>query len=142
MTATAPQAAVSWSSVAKRRSAVLRGWRFFGFAPPPYHSPQAGKGRRGRRAVSCVSTDGAQVTKRKVKADDADDQPVDPQAAGGAKGPQKGAGPAAIAAEAGRMHARLHHHAQEAEFGAAQGREGASDQRVRGHRVHSGGRPL
>jgi small subunit ribosomal protein S12 len=38
MTATASQAAVSWSSVAKRRPAVLRGWRFFGFAlpyPPP-----------------------------------------------------------------------------------------------------------
>src|SRR5262252_1723128 len=39
------------------------------------------------------------------------------------------------------MHAGLYHYAQEAEFGAAQGRQGAPDQRVRGHRLHSGGRP-
>jgi small subunit ribosomal protein S12 len=64
MTATAPQAAVSWSSVAKRRSAVLRGWRFFGFAPPlPTLPLWRWEGRRGRRAVLCVSADGAQVTK-------------------------------------------------------------------------------
>src|SRR5262245_40369286 len=150
MTAAALQVAVSWSSVAKN------------VGPPSVPSPQAGRARRGQ-AVSFfafaplppsregsegarswrvfISTGDAPVPKRKVKADDADDQPVDPQATGGAEGPQEGAGAAAIAAEAGGMHARLHHHAQEAEFGAAQSREGAPDQRLRGHRVYSGRRP-
>jgi hypothetical protein len=36
-------------------------------------------------------------------------------------------------AEARRLHARLHHDAEEAELGAAQGRQGAADQRLRGH---------
>jgi DNA-directed RNA polymerase subunit beta' len=35
-----------------------------------------------------------------------------------------------------RLHPRLHHHPEEAELGAAQGGQGAPDQRVRGHLVH------
>jgi hypothetical protein len=36
-------------------------------------------------------------------------------------------------AEARRLHARLHDDAEEAELGAAQGRQGAPDQRLRSH---------
>ena len=42
--------------------------------------------------------------------------------------PQHGAGFAGLAAEARRVHARLYHHAEEAEFGASQGRQGPPDQ--------------
>ena len=49
----------------------------------------------------------------------------------------QGARAAALAAEAWRVHARLHDDAEEAELGAAEGRARAADQRHRGHRVHS-----
>src|ERR1700722_1349481 len=52
------------------------------------------------------------ASKPKVKADDADHQPVDPQAAGGTEGAQESAGAAAIAAEARRLHARLYDDAE------------------------------
>src|SRR5467141_202988 len=41
-----------------------------------------------------------------------------------------------LAAEAGSLHAGLHNHAQEAEFGAAQGGKSAAHQRLRGDRLH------
>ena len=44
-------------------------------------------------------------------------------------------------AEARRLHARLHHDAEEAELGAAQGRQGAAHQRLRGDRLHPGRGP-
>src|SRR5258708_18515985 len=69
---------------------------------------------------------------------DADDQPADRKSAHGTEVAQEGARAAAIAAEAGRLHARLPHDAEEAELGAAQGRQGAPDQRVRGDRLHPG----
>jgi hypothetical protein len=60
----------------------LRGSRFFRFACAA-----------ARVAMACGTFDGMpprkpgrRVPKRKVKADDADHQPVDPQTAGGAKG--------------------------------------------------------
>jgi small subunit ribosomal protein S12 len=66
-----------------------------------------------------------------VKADDADDQSVDPQAAGGAEGAQKV--PALQQSPQKRgVCTRLHDDAQEAELGAAQGRQGAPHQRLRG----------
>ena len=39
-------------------------------------------------------------------------------------------GTAGLPAEAGRLHARLYDHAEEAELGAAQGGEGTADQRL------------
>src|ERR1051326_4734787 len=72
---------------------------------------------------------------------DADNHPADPQAAGGAARAQEGAGAAAEPAKARRVHTRLYDHAQEAELGPAQGRQGAPDQRVRGDWLHSGRGP-
>src|SRR5215472_4821689 len=69
---------------------------------------------------------------------DADDQPADRKSAHGTEVAQEGAGAAAVAAEAWRVHARLHHDAEEAELGAAQGRQGAPDQRLRGDWLHPG----
>ena len=48
---------------------------------------------------------------------------------------------AGLAAEARRLHARLYDHAEEAELGASQGRQGAPDQRLRGDRLHPGRGP-
>src|SRR6201995_2083369 len=53
---------------------------------------------------------------RKDEGQDADDQPADRKSAHGAEVAQKGAGAAAVAAEARRLHARLHHDAEEAEL--------------------------
>src|SRR5271168_325035 len=77
----------------------------------------------------------------KGEGQDADDQPADRKSARGAEVAQEGAGAAAVAAEARRLHARLHHDAEEAELGAAQGCQGAPDQRLRGDRLHPGRRP-
>jgi hypothetical protein len=38
----------------------------------------------------------------------------------------------------GCLHARLHDHAEEAELGAPQGRQGTPDEPVRSHRLHPG----
>ena len=46
-----------------------------------------------------------------------------------------------LPAEARRLHPRLHHDAEEAELGAAQGRQGAAHQRLRGDRLHPGRGP-
>ncbi len=46
-----------------------------------------------------------------------------------------------VPAEARRVHARVHHHAQEAELGAAEGGARASDQRRRGDDLHPGRGP-
>jgi small subunit ribosomal protein S12 len=43
-----------------------------------------------------------------------------------------------LPAEARRVHARLHHHPEEAELGASQGGQGAPDQRLRGHQYIGG----
>ena len=43
-----------------------------------------------------------------MKADDADHQPIDPQAAGGAESAREGAGASTLAAEARGLHPRLH----------------------------------
>src|SRR5437588_5529869 len=72
----------------------------------------------------------------RVKARHADDQSADPPSAGAAKVAQEGAGAAAEPAEAWGLHARLHDDPEEAELGAAQGREGAPDQWLRGDRLH------
>src|SRR3954453_17484904 len=77
-------------------------------------------------------------SRMRVKARHADDQSADPPSAGGAEVAQEGAGAAAVAAEARSLHARLHDDPEEAELGAAQGREGAPDQRLRGDRLHPG----
>jgi small subunit ribosomal protein S12 len=45
---------------------------------------------------------------------------------------------AAEPAEAWRLYARLYDDAEEAELGAAQGRQGAADQWLRSHRLHPG----
>src|SRR5258707_2911407 len=69
----------------------------------------------------------------KGEGEDADDQPADRKSARRTEVAQEGSGAAAVAAEARRLHARLHHDAEEAELGASQGRKGASDQWLRGH---------
>src|SRR5262245_7326626 len=74
----------------------------------------------------------------RVKRDDADDQSADPTSAGAAEVAQEGAGVAAVPAEAWSLHARLHHDPEEAELGAAQGRQGPPHQRFRGDRLHPG----
>src|SRR5258708_25512035 len=72
---------------------------------------------------------------------DADHQSVDQQGPPPAHRPQQGAGAAGLPAEARRLHARLHDDAQEAQLGAAQGRQGTSHQRLRGGELHPGRRP-
>src|SRR3954447_1324031 len=74
----------------------------------------------------------------KDEGQDADDQPADRNASHGAKVAQESAGAAAVAPEARRVHARLHRDAEEAELSAAQSRQGAPDQRLRGDRLHPG----
>ena len=49
--------------------------------------------------------------------------------------------PEGLAAAARRLHARLHHHPEEAELGPAQGRPRPPDHRHRGHGVHPRRRP-
>src|SRR5882757_6660346 len=73
----------------------------------------------------------------KDEGQDADDQPADRKSARRAEVAQEGAGAAAVAAEARRLHARLHHDPEEAELGASQGRKGTPDQWLRGDRLHS-----
>src|SRR3954447_22124698 len=77
----------------------------------------------------------------RARVNDADDQPADRKSARSTEVAQEGAGAAAVAAEARRLHARLHHDPEEAELGAAQGRQGAPDQWLRSHRLHPGRRP-
>jgi hypothetical protein len=55
----------------------------------------------------------------KGEGQDADDQPADRETARSAEVAQEGAGAAAVAAEARRVHARLHHDPEEAELGAS-----------------------
>src|SRR5262249_19528541 len=69
--------------------------------------------------------------------EDADDQPANPQAAEMAIGAQQSAGDGSMSAEAGGVHARLHDHAKEAEFSAAEGRAGSSHERLRGYELYS-----
>src|SRR5580704_12400227 len=71
----------------------------------------------------------------------ADGQSAHSQAARGAACEEKSAGFAAEPAKARRLHARLYDDAEEAELGAAQGREGAPDQRLRGDWLHPGRGP-
>jgi len=69
MTATAPQAAVSWSSVAKRRFRGLARLAVFWFrAPLPTLPLWRWEGWEGEARCVVRLGDGAQVTKRKVKA--------------------------------------------------------------------------
>src|SRR5262249_9701441 len=79
------------------------------------------RGRRGTRG-------GGVRGPRETGKDDADHQPADPQSAGGATGPQEGSGAPAIPAETRSVYPRLYDHAEEAELGVAQGRQGAPDQ--------------
>src|SRR6202022_4032114 len=72
----------------------------------------------------------------KGEGEDADDQPADRKSARRTEVAQEGSRAAAVAAEARRLHARLHHDPEEAELGASQGRKGAPDQWLRGHRLH------
>ena len=54
---------------------------------------------------------------------------------------KQGPGAAAEPAEARRVHARVHDDAEEAELRAAQGRQGAAHQRLRGDQLHRRRRP-
>ena len=81
-------------------------------------------------AVSCLSEAAISCVKsqrRKPKSPNADGQPVDPQAARQQGRAQQGASPEGRAATPRRVHARLYGDAEEAELGAAEGRQGAPD---------------
>src|SRR4249920_443400 len=58
----------------------------------------------------------------------ADTEPARAPRAPAAEGEDRSARAQVVPAEAGRLHARVHHHPEEAEFGAAQGRARAPDQ--------------
>src|SRR3954465_15161791 len=62
---------------------------------------------------------GADAGFARARVNDADDQPTDRKSARSTEVAQEGAGAAAVAAEARRLHARLHHDAEEAELGAS-----------------------
>src|SRR5215204_2403536 len=66
----------------------------------------------------------------------ADNQPARPQGPADAAVEDQDAGAAWCPAEAGGLHARLHHHPEKAELGAAQGRARPADERDGGHDVH------
>src|SRR5829696_7265740 len=69
----------------------------------------------------------------------ADREPAHPQAADRAEGEDEDAGASRSSAEAGRLHARLHDDAEEAELGPSQGRARPADERDGGRLVHPGG---
>ena len=71
----------------------------------------------------------------------ADHQPARPEGPRGGAEEVEDARDGGLPAEAGRLHPRLHHHAEEAELRAPQGRARAPDQRARGDLVHPGSRP-
>src|SRR5690625_1138241 len=68
----------------------------------------------------------------------ADDPAVDPQSKAAKAETTEGDASAGLPAEARRLHACLHDHAEEAELGASEGREGPADQWLRGDQLHSG----
>jgi hypothetical protein len=73
----------------------------------------------------------------RVKANDADDQPADRNPREAQKSRKKV--PALQQSPQKRgVCTRVYDDSEEAELGASQGRQGASDQRLRGHRLHSG----
>src|SRR5262249_53865569 len=67
---------------------------------------------------------------------DADDQPAHPARPGGTAREEEGACAAAESAKARRVHARLYDDAEEAELGAAQGRQGSPHQWFRSDRLY------
>src|SRR6266516_7081352 len=85
----------------------------------PFHPERTARFRFARM------TQGGAILRVGCGASDADDQPADPQAAGGAAEPQQGSGAAGLAAKARRLHPRLYDDAEEAELGLAQGCQGA-----------------
>src|SRR5207344_1028368 len=66
----------------------------------------------------------------------ADDQPTGAEGTHEPGDQEQGPRARPLAAEARRVHARLHDDAEEAELGAAQGGEGAAHQRLRGDQLH------
>src|SRR6478735_2936418 len=75
--------------------------------------------KRNQRGAGADNSVLARIPGTKVaKANDADDQPVDCQAAAPAQGAQHSAGLAGFSAEARCLHARLYDDAEEAELGS------------------------
>src|SRR5215216_1947487 len=95
-----------------------------------YHARPVGRVARPRQPLLCPhpSTQGAH----------ADRQSAGPKGQGRAEG--EGEDPCASrrAAEARRLHARVHDHPEEAELGSPEGRARPADQRHGGRRVHPG----
>src|ERR1700744_6000286 len=77
-------------------------------------------------------------TGMKTRNKNADSQPAYSQAARRQAEAQQGSGPPELPSKARSLHARLYDDAEEAELGAAQGREGAPDQRLRSAHLYSG----
>src|SRR5262245_36299941 len=72
---------------------------------------------------------------------DANDTAVDPQAARCAGQAKQSAGDDGMPAKAGRLHARLHDDAEEAELGLAESGARPAHQRFRGHELYPWRRP-
>src|SRR5690606_22838570 len=109
----------------------------------PFRSARMARFRfaRGYPRAATLNRAQAQLTGHLPNEDlkaDANRQPVDPQAAAASRQPQPRPGAAELAAEARRLHPRLYDDAEEAELRAAQGGEGAPDQRLRGDRLYPG----
>src|SRR5262245_31992288 len=108
--------------------------------------PGSGNGRRVPETARPDRAAGPGARTGPRKGMEEEEQDADHRAAG-SQGSQDQAGQdqdaraEGLAAAPGRLHARVHDHAQEAELRAAQGLPGPAHRRRRGHRVHPGGRP-
>src|SRR3954470_5119125 len=98
-----------------RRSAfrsATSGWR--DFVLRGFIRARRADGTGGPERI-CGANDGF----ARARVNDADDQPADRNSARSTEVAQEGAGAAAVAAEARRLHARLYHDPEEAELGAS-----------------------
>ena len=92
----------------------------------------------GWPGCSCSPADRCRVCRTEVSEElSADHEPTRPEGPSVAAGEDEDACAARGAAEARRLHARLHDDPEEAEFGAAQGRARAADEPDGGHRPTS-----
>src|SRR5581483_1936663 len=99
-----------------------------------YHRGLGWRGWLPRRPYLCQGK--CQPSPEGSRRTDADCQSTRPQGSPDAEGEGQDACAAGCAAEAGRLHARLHDDAEEAELGPAQGRPRAPDERHGGRRLH------
>src|SRR5437763_2413314 len=93
----------------------------------------------GRLAGHSVPAPTVSLWRSEDERTDADCESTGAQGPEGPEGEDEDAPSRGLAAEAGRLHARFHDHAEEAELGSAQGRPRPLDERPGGHLLHSRG---